>query len=139
MDDWLSSSWDHPNGGVCGTMDWADLISSVDPNIQAIGAKDNSDANGTQGVGDVYWTVGYYCQSGQLCTTSSLKALFSNILQKIMPGTSTSVIQAMRNWGLALSPSYPNGPGNPWEVPSYRGNGAVLQMIVPMRGRITAG
>jgi hypothetical protein len=46
----------------------------------------------------------------------------------------TTVLQAMKNWGLAIPPAYPNGPGMPWYVPSSI-PGVVLSMITPTLGR----
>jgi hypothetical protein len=139
MDSFLNSYCDRPSGGTCGTLQWADVIRSVDSNIQSVGAKDNSDASGTQG--DVYWTVQYYCAPNSDTCDGGFTALFQRILAAVMPGTTTSVYRAMVNWGLALPPmTWP--PNYNWQIPSYylpaTDPPAILAMIIKAKGRSTA-
>ncbi len=133
-DAWFASNCAYPDGtGCCGNQDWSDVITGADPNIQSLGAFDTADANGDNG--DVYWNVSYFCPSESDRTTAKLMTLFSRIMNASNAGT--TVLQAMKNWGLAIPPAYPNGPGMPWDLTSSR-PGVLSSMITPTRGRIRA-
>lgn len=130
-DAWFASKCAYPDGtGCCGTRDWGDVITGADPNIQSLGVKDTADANGNNG--DVYWSVRYFCSSESERSAAKLMTLFSKIMNASNAGT--TVLQAMKNWGLAIPPNYPSGSGMPWNVPSSI-PGAVLSMITPTLGR----
>ncbi len=133
-DAWFASNCAYPDGtGCCGNQDWGDVITGADPNIQSLGAFDTADANGDNG--DVYWNVSYFCPSESDRTTAKLMTLFSRIMNASNAGT--TVLQAMKNWGLAIPPEFPNGPGMPWDLTSSR-PGVLSSMITPTRGRIRA-
>jgi hypothetical protein len=132
-DAWFSSRCAYPEGtegNTCGSQDWGDVIFGADPNIQSLGVKDTADADGNNG--DVYWSVSYFCTSENARTEANLTTLFSKIMNANNGGT--TVFEAMKNWGLAIPPAYPNGPGMPWNVPSSI-PGVVLGMITPTLGR----
>ena len=149
-DAFLNSQWTYP--GTCtpdsqgrlicagtgqqGSEDWTDVIRNVDQNIVSVGVKDTADANGNQG--DAYWSISYYCVQGSMCSGARLQTLFSNIMNATMPSTGVKLVDAMRNWGLAIPPAWPNGPGMPWYIPSAISGGNILSMIAPRNGKNTS-
>ncbi len=139
MDDFLSSKCVYPDGRNCGATTWGDFIASVDSRIQAVGAKDNSDATGTNTQGDVYWNVHLYTT-----TTVSPNDIYNRILIAVMPGTGKtgyygSVLGAMVNWGLAIPPII-----DPYTlqyddyIPNVVQGGVGVETVVLAKGRNTS-